>query len=51
MGIGPGRITKDFAVNIARPQREEIGETTAFIDLQRNVQRAIREGSRLVVPT
>ena len=46
MGIGPGRITQIFDVDIPRPRREEVMETTAFIDLQRNVHRAIREGSK-----
>jgi NitT/TauT family transport system ATP-binding protein len=46
MGISPGRITQIFDVDIPRPRREEVMETTQFIDLQRNVHRAIREGSK-----
>ena len=50
MGICPGRITQIFDVDLARPRREEIMESTAFIDLQRKVHRAIREASRRKEP-
>jgi len=50
MGIGPGRITQIFDVDLARPRREEVMESTAFIDLQRKVHRAIREASRRKEP-
>jgi len=46
MGIGPGRITQVFDVPLARPRREAVMETTPFIELQRDVHRAIREASR-----
>jgi NitT/TauT family transport system ATP-binding protein len=46
MGIGPGRIAEVFDIDIPRPRREEVMETTAFIDLQRAVHKAIREASR-----
>jgi len=46
MGIGPGRIMQTFDVDIPRPRREEVMETPAFMDLQRNVHKAIREASR-----
>jgi NitT/TauT family transport system ATP-binding protein len=50
MGIGPGRITQIFDVGLERPRREEVMETTAFIELQRDVHRAIREASRPLQP-
>jgi NitT/TauT family transport system ATP-binding protein len=46
MGIGPGRITEIFKVDIERPRREEVMETTGFMELQRSVHKAIREGSK-----
>jgi NitT/TauT family transport system ATP-binding protein len=46
MGIGPGRITETFDVGIERPRREEVMESTAFMDLQRAVHKAIREGAK-----
>ena len=46
MGIGPGRITRTFDVPLERPRREEVMESREFIDLQRAVHKAIREGSR-----
>ena len=46
MGIGPGRITQVFEVGLARPRREEVMETTAFLELQRAVHKAIRDGSK-----
>ncbi|CAM5771019.1 ABC transporter ATP-binding protein [Labrys miyagiensis] len=46
MGIGPGRITRSFDVDIPRPRREEVMETPAFMELQRNVHKAIRDASR-----
>ena len=46
MGIGPGRITQTFSVDIERPRREEVMETAAFMDLQRGVHKAIREASK-----
>jgi NitT/TauT family transport system ATP-binding protein len=46
MGIGPGRIMRTFDVDIERPRREEVMESAAFMDLQRNVHKAIREASR-----
>ncbi|TIV08949.1 MAG: ABC transporter ATP-binding protein, partial [Mesorhizobium sp.] len=41
MGIGPGRIMRTFDVDIERPRREEVMESAAFMDLQRNVHKAI----------
>ncbi|MER9303187.1 ABC transporter ATP-binding protein [Mesorhizobium sp. M0293] len=46
MGIGPGRITQTFNVDIERPRREEVMESPVFMDLQRGVHKAIREGSK-----
>ena len=46
MGIGPGRIMRTFNVGIERPRREEVMESAEFMDLQRNVHKAIREASR-----
>jgi NitT/TauT family transport system ATP-binding protein len=46
MGIGPGRIAQSFDVDIPRPRREETKEAPAFMDLQRQVHRAIRDASR-----
>jgi NitT/TauT family transport system ATP-binding protein len=46
MGIGPGRIAKSFGVDMPRPRREATKEVPAFMELQRNVHRAIREASR-----
>ena len=46
MGIGPGRITRIFDVGLERPRREAVMETSAFIELQRDVHRAIRDASR-----
>ncbi|CDX39403.1 ABC transporter ATP-binding protein [Mesorhizobium sp. WSM4935] len=46
MGIGPGRIMRTFDVDIERPRREEVMESATFMDLQRNVHKAIREASR-----
>ena len=41
MGINPGRITQIFNIDIARPRREEIMETPACIEVQRNIHEAI----------
>jgi len=46
MGIGPGRITQVFDVPLARPRPDDVMETDAFLELQRNVHRAIRDGAR-----
>ena len=46
MGIGPGRVTQTFAVDLPRPRRQEMIESRGFIELQKNVLRAIREASR-----
>ena len=46
MGIGPGRITQTFNVDMERPRREEIIESPAFMDLQRGVHKAIRAASK-----
>jgi len=50
MGIGPGRITRTFDVDLERPRQEEIMESARFIDLQRTVHKAIRESSRPLQP-
>lgn len=46
MSIGPGRIIKTFDIPLERPRSEETMETREFIDLQRAVRKAIREGSK-----
>ncbi|MEZ5839967.1 MAG: ABC transporter ATP-binding protein [Hyphomicrobiales bacterium] len=46
MGIGPGRITAIHDVPIPRPRREEVMETPAFMDLQRQIHKAIRHSAR-----
>lgn len=45
MSIGPGRIRQTFHVGLARPRHQDMIATTEFIDLQREVVKAIREGS------
>ncbi len=46
MGFDPGRITRIFDVDIARPRREEVMETPICMELQRKVHKAIREASK-----
>ncbi|MEJ0095913.1 MAG: ABC transporter ATP-binding protein [Methylocella sp.] len=46
MGIGPGRIRETFLVDLPRPRSPDIIESEAFIALQRNVLRSIREASQ-----
>lgn len=45
MGIGPGRIRQSFEVDLPRPRHPDMMATAEFIDLQRRVVTAIREGS------
>lgn len=45
MSTGPGRIRQTFHVGLARPRHQDMIATTEFIDLQREVVMAIREGS------
>ena len=46
MSIGPGQIIQTFDVPLERPRHEEAMESREFIELQRAVRRAIREGSK-----
>ena len=46
MGIGPGRITQINEVSIPRPRREEVMETPVFMNLQREIHKAIRHSAR-----
>ena len=50
MGIGPGRITRSVPIPLPRPRRQELIETREFIELQKDVLRAIREASRPLDP-
>ena len=46
MAIGPGRISAEFHVGLARPRHQDMIATSEFIALQRDVLAAIRKGSR-----
>ncbi len=46
MGRGPGHIKASFPVELGRPRHEEMATSTAFIALQRQVLKAIREDER-----
>lgn len=43
MGRGPGHIKTSFPVELGRPRHSEMSASTAFIELQRQVLKAIRE--------
>ena len=45
MSIGPGRIARIFDVGLPRPRHQDMIASPEFIDLQRRVVTAIREGS------
>jgi NitT/TauT family transport system ATP-binding protein len=45
MSIGPGRIKTGFTVDLSRPRHQEMFSSRAFIELQREVIRTIREES------
>ncbi len=45
MSIGPGRIGQSFDVGLPRPRHQDMIASPEFIDLQRRVITAIREGS------
>ena len=46
MGIGPGRLPREIAIPLARPRPQELMETREFLELQKDVLRAIRAASR-----
>lgn len=46
MGRGPGHIKTSFTVELGRPRHEEMISSPAFIALQRQVLKAIREDER-----
>ena len=48
MGIGPGRITQQIPIPLARPRSQALIETREFLELQKDVLRAIRAASRPV---